>query len=388
MQEISEEQKIIWGLLACLETGVGSGTLRRLESWLDRSNVCLNDFWRQPQELAPLAGWKEEQVAALVKLQAEWNVEKFAAYLEKRQIKLVYISERQYPVLLRFIPDFAPVLFYRGQIEVLTRVGLAVVGARRVTGYGRAVIEELISGALRPVTIVSGMMNGVDELAHRRALQLGMATAAFLGYGLENVWPQHLAALKDEIVAAGGVLVSEFAPWIAPLPRRFPMRNRLVAGSSVATLVIEAAAKSGSLITANLALDYGREVLSVPGSIFNELSVGTLGLIKRGAIPVTQTEEIVEALLASQPGVVSEDFWAGLELRQAEKTGMTLVRTQPELTDEWQQRVWQQLQGQKLDTEGLCAALDAGQEVIMAVGMLELAGLVERGEDGRWQVVG
>ncbi len=383
MKQISQDEKLTWALLACLEAGVGAGALRQLHSWLENNHLSVREFWAEAEKWAPLAGWKSGRLAAIQALRERFTLDAWVEYLAARGIGVLHISDDAYPPLLRFIPDYAPVLFYRGDPGILAHGGLAVVGARAVTAYGRAVIEELIDAHLSGVTIISGMMNGVDELAHRRALAGGLATAAFLGYGLQHVWPRFLADLPEAIVASGGVVISEFAPWVAPLPRRFPMRNRLVAGSSVATLVVEAAEKSGSLITANLALDYGREVMSVPGPIFSQLSLGTLELIRKGATPVGSSAQILQVLAGCKLMGKDEDFYANLLCLDNDGQHQN-AQQRVNITDPWQIKVWEELGGRSVSSEELCERLGAEQEVMTAVAMLELAGYIVQGADGRW----
>ncbi len=390
MQKITDEQKYTWALLACAEGGVGAAELRRLQLWLDNNGLAIGDFWERFDECVRLAGWKESKVEAVRELRQEWTVAKFAEYLREHQIKVTHITDADYPVLLRFIPDFAPVLFYQGDLAVLSRAALAVVGTRQVTAYGETVIKELLTAPLDGVTIVSGMMHGVDALAHRQALARGWPTAAFLGYGLQLCWPRSVTALKGQIVANGGVIVSEFAPWCEPLPWRFPARNRLVAGASAATLVVEAAAKSGSLITAQLALDYGREVMAVPGSIFSPLSVGCLELIKKGALPVVSAAEIAAGLRATSLSMVGESYWQTLGVASSGGSCLAPAASKPTtvktFVDAWQEKVYRQLSGRPLESEELCRACGGEAEVLAACGLLELAGEIARGEDGKWRV--
>jgi len=176
---------------------------------------------------------------------------------------------------------------------------LAVVGARKFSSYGKQVAESLVFELAKAgLTIVSGLALGIDSLAHSAALSAGGRTISVLGSGLDrqSIYPSSNRYLVDKIIAADGLILSEFPLGTQPLKHNFPQRNRLISGLSVGTLVIEASEKSGSLITAKFALEQNREVLAVPGSIYNPSSAGTNWLIKQGAAVVTKTEDVLNAL--------------------------------------------------------------------------------------------
>jgi DNA processing protein len=209
------------------------------------------------------------------------------------------ISAETYPVGLLEIPDTPEVLYTVGAELEPDGIYLAVVGSRTHTRYGAEVCDKLIRGlAGTNIYIVSGLALGIDSVAHRSAIKAGLRTIAMPGSGLsENVlYPATNLSLAKQILASGGTLVSEFEPEFKATKWSFPRRNRLMAGIAQATLVIEATDKSGTLITARLALDYNRDVLAVPGPITSENSLGSNLLIKQGATPITRSEDILEAL--------------------------------------------------------------------------------------------
>jgi DNA processing protein len=204
-------------------------------------------------------------------------------------------GDPRYPVLLRAIPT-PPALFARGALSDDDALALAIVGSRRPTPYGLAVAERLASDlAARGVTIVSGLARGIDTAAHRGALAAGGRTLAVLGCGLDVVYPLENRALARAIEAQGA-LVSQFAPGVPALPGHFPARNRTLAGLALGVVVIEAADRSGALITAGFAGDLGREVFAVPGRITSPTSAGTNRLIQDGAKLVTCWQDIVSEL--------------------------------------------------------------------------------------------
>lgn len=205
----------------------------------------------------------------------------------------------EFPKRLLEIPQPPKTLNYRGKLPPSDIKLLSVVGSRKYTSYGKQVVDELL-GSLRgyPVGIVSGMALGIDSLAHEAALANNIFTLAIPGGGLadESLYPATHKRLAYRILDAGGGLLSEFEPTFKATKWSFPQRNRLVAGISHATLLIEAAEKSGTLITARMATDYNRELLVVPGSIFSKNSAGVHQFLKLGATPVTSAKDILEVL--------------------------------------------------------------------------------------------
>ncbi len=201
-----------------------------------------------------------------------------------------------YPALLEACTDPPLVLHVRGSLEPQDLISLAIVGSRRATPYGIEVAEHL-SGDLagRGITIVSGLARGIDAVAHRAALEAGGRTIAVLGSGLDVVYPREHRLLAERIARSGAV-VSELPLASPPLPGHFPRRNRIVSGLAVGTLVIEAAEKSGSLISARLALEENREVFAVPGPITSRNSAGVHRLIQDGAKLVTNAKDVIEEL--------------------------------------------------------------------------------------------
>lgn len=204
-----------------------------------------------------------------------------------------------YPALLAQIPDPPGRLWIRGEAdpEVLARPAVSIVGARACSGYGRSVSRLLATEAAQAgAVVVSGLARGVDGEAHRGALAGGGVTVAVLGCGVDRDYPAAHAELARQIVAAGGLVVSEYEPGVEPAPWRFPARNRIIAGLALATVVVEARERSGALITADFALEDGREVLAVPGEITSPLSAGTNALLRLGATPATCAADVLEAV--------------------------------------------------------------------------------------------
>ena len=201
-----------------------------------------------------------------------------------------------YPALLAAIHDPPPQLFVRGNGEdaILDRTAVAVVGARACSAYGRSVTRSLSRElAAAGLVVVSGMARGIDGEAHRGALDAGGITVAVLGCGIDRDYPAAHAELARRICEQG-LIVSEYEPGVEPAPWRFPARNRIIAGLCEATVVVEARERSGALITADFALEEGRDVFAVPGEITSSLSGGTNALLRIGATPVTRADDVLE----------------------------------------------------------------------------------------------
>ena len=251
-----------------------------------------------------------------------------------RGIQFITSEDEEYPVRLKEIYDYPMGLCVKGRLPAKDSPAAAIVGARENTEYGRAMAEwygrELSAAG---VWVVSGLARGTDSAAHRGALQAGGRTAAVLGSGVEVCYPRENQALYREI-GEKGCLISEFGPWDSPLAGNFPMRNRIISGMSDAVVVVEAREKSGSLITAALALDQGREVLAVPGRRTDPLSAGCNRLIKSGA-QLTDTPGDVLELLRIQSGKLGGlQEKNGKGLAKKEKMVYSCLDLQPKFLDE------------------------------------------------------
>src|SRR6185312_7186691 len=240
------------------------------------------------------------------------------AYLDRLEadgFRFLPRSSPRFPPLLRAIHDPPAGLFLRGGAapELLARPAVAIVGARAASGYGASVARNLGRElAAAGLVVVSGLARGIDAEAHRGALETPGTTVAVLGCGIDRDYPAAHAELARR-VADAGLIVSEYAPGVEPAPWRFPARNRIVAGLCAATVVVEARERSGALITADLALEEGREVFAVPGEIRSALSAGTNALLKLGASPLTDAADVLDVYgLASRNDPVDDELLAHL----------------------------------------------------------------------------
>ncbi len=238
----------------------------------------------------------EARSARFAAFARSFDTRTYVETLERRGLRWLGRSDRRFPPLLRAISDSPSGMFLRGEAapELLASPAVAIVGARACSGYGAQVARmlgrELAAAGL---VVVSGLARGVDGEAHRGALDGGGATVAVLGCGVDRDYPAAHADLAGRI-AATGLIVSEYAPGVEPAPWRFPARNRIVAGLAHATVVVEARERSGALITADFALEEGREVFACPGEITSALSAGTNALLRLGATPLTSSGDVLE----------------------------------------------------------------------------------------------
>jgi DNA processing protein len=318
-----DDRDLCWLALNLVFYGPGAAT-RRLFS---RFSSVTDVFRAAPADFEGLrldGAAAEAVVTGLAIDRARGELEK----IERKGYTLLTFDGPGYPGHLREIFDPPFVLYCEGDPETLRNPAVAVVGARRPTPYGRAVAEK-IAGDLagRGCVIASGLAAGIDACAHRGALRKGR-TVAVLGSGLDVPYPWENRGLQREIAGRGAV-VTEYALGTPPLAENFPVRNRIISGLSLGLVVVEAAAKSGSLITAKLALSQDREVMAVPGNVTSPLSVGPNGLIRDGARPVGSWEDVADGL----PSPWRENLLAQGEEKE-ENSGASLSRDERRLLDE------------------------------------------------------
>jgi DNA processing protein len=280
----------------CLKSvpGIGNHLFKRL---INRFNLPDSVFQASAQELLQVEGISARQVAAIQNFKTPDSVKRELAQVDQKKIKVTTLTDPAYPALLREIPDPPPYLYVSGNLDGSPR-NIAVVGSRNATEYGISTTQKLCADlSAFGITIISGMAVGIDTAAHHGALAGRGKTIAVLGSGLNNIYPSENIKLFKRISESGAV-ISEFALDTEPEAHNFPIRNRIISGMSLGTVVVEATRKSGSLITARLAVDQNREVFAVPGSIQSFKSTGTHTLIKQGAKLVENAQDVLEELSA------------------------------------------------------------------------------------------
>ena len=287
----------IYQAMLLMAPGIGSLKLKKLVEYFGDAETV----WRSShKELLKSGILSSNESDGLLSLRERTDTVETSEHLTRLGIRLCSIADKEYPQLLRNIFEPPPLLFYRGNIHG-DSLYLAVVGSRHSTPYGRNVAHSFSEKLSRAgVTIVSGAAKGIDTAAHEGALTAGAGTVAVLGCGVDVAYPIENTQLLDHIISAGCV-ISEYPPGTPPIPGQFPARNRIVAGMSVGVLVVEAAVKSGALITADIALNENRDVYAVPGSVFSNASRGTHRLIQQGARLIGSAEDILDELGLSTP---------------------------------------------------------------------------------------
>ena len=351
----------------------GSQNQRALRDWLRfQAALCLAPVLAR--DCLEVAGG--DPVAALARsgrrcAQGDRQVEAWIRELRRRGIRAVPCTAPAYPPRILALRDPPPLLLVRGNIDDLRRPGVAIVGARAATRYGRGVAEELAGELARAgIVVVSGLARGIDGAAHTAALAGGGRTVAVIGSGLDVVYPPEHRALADRIGRAGAV-VSELPLGRPPAAPHFPLRNRLISGLVLAVVVVEARSRSGSLITARHALNQGREVLVVPGPIDSPHAQGSNALLRDGARPVLEPIDVLESISSpfASPGVAEPESSAA-----------------PDAPD--QARIYGRLREGPTprDALGRELAWPPGRLALALTG-LEIGGWIETERDGRLRAV-
>lgn len=347
--------RVFWVLLSMVSQ-VGPARFKRLLEVFGEPEAA----WKAGPRALAEAGLDRRAIEGLAELRAKLDPAEVWGRIQRLGVTVLTLDDPAYPEHLGHISDPPPVLYLRGELLPADRWAVAVVGTRRMTAYGRQVVERLVPELARAgVTVVSGLARGVDAAAHRATLEAGGRTVAVLGSGLDRLYPTEHAPLAREITARGAV-VSEFPLGTPPDALNFPRRNRIISGLAMGTLVIEANETSGALITADFALEQGRDVFAVPGSILSPASAGPNWLVKEGAKPVTSARDVLEELnltAVAQHQAVRE----ALPENETEAALLRLLSSEPLHVDEL----------------GRSSALPAAA-VSSALTMLELKGLVRQ----------
>jgi len=297
---IPEDEKIYWA--AFYHLGInGEKNLRRLIKKFGNSKEAWEYFYNL--DINNVETLHCNVSTEMVNKIKNFSLEKLKSDLEKFNINLVTLDSPEYPAKLKQIKNPPLVLYYKskhvgaGFKPAPTENMLAVVGTRRSTAYGKQALNSLLPAIVkRNIAIVSGLARGIDIQAHKITLEHNGKTIAVLAGGLDQIYPPEHKKFAEDIVEAGGAIISEHPPGTQYLRQYFPARNRVISGLSDAVLVVEAKEKSGALITADFAFSQEKKVLAVPGSIFSAQSRGVNGIFKKGALPVQKPEDILEAL--------------------------------------------------------------------------------------------
>lgn len=314
-------------------------------------------------------GCREDTSMLAMNRLEEFDPEAYAGILRKRDIRFLSFEDEEYPPSLREISDAPIFLYAMGDLGVLNQPCLGMVGTREMSEYGKRVVGMLVPDIIRAgMVTVSGLAFGIDAEVAKETVATGGRTVAVLGHGLGMIYPKQNERLAEEIVQKGGLILSEFPLDTRPDKYTFPARNRIIAGLSLGTVVVEAALESGSLITAELALEYGREVFAVPGQIFDSHYAGCHQLIARGhAKLVTSASEIltdIGIVSSAQGGAPVQSYTP--ETPEEEQI-LKILTTMPMVLDDLAEKT-------ELPPSALSATLT----------MLEIRGIVKNIGGGKW----
>jgi DNA processing protein len=273
------------------------------ELFLALDSNSLRSFGCTPKQIKQITN-KPSKLFAIVD---QWCASEFN--------NLICFYDKEYPELLRQIASAPPLLYIQGNMHALKQQQVAIVGSRNPSHYGRRIAYDIaMQLATHRLGVCSGLALGIDSCAHQGVVDVAGNTVAVMGCGLNQIYPALNKKLAADIVATGGAIISEFAPHVKPCATNFPRRNRLVSGLSLGVIVIEAALKSGSLITANYAADQGRAVMAFPGSIYNALSFGCHQLLREGAVLVRDVSDIFSELRLDIN--ISEQHFANINMQK------------------------------------------------------------------------
>lgn len=317
---------------------------------------------------------KPKQIKSFEKIEKKLDakIEEVEKILEKEKIKIVNITDFNYPSLLREIPDLPILLFYKGDLSYNPEKSIAIVGTRKLTEYGKFQCERFTSAlCAEGYSIISGLAMGIDSIAHIEALKNGSKCIGVIGSGHLHVFPESNWQLYAKVLEKGGCIISEFLPDEKPRREYFPMRNRIIAGMSKSTLVVEAAQKSGSIITAKLAFDYNREVYAVPADLIRQNSQGCNEIIQKDiAKLVISPQDIIEA---------AEDF-----IKQKYEPTISTSFDYSHLPKE-KQEIVKIILHEPIYTDNLSEKIQTNiAELNFQLTELELEGVISRTADGKW----
>lgn len=273
-----------------LVTDIGSIRLHKLLEFFEKPE----NIFKAPLEKLMAVSGIGEKIADRVRSLKKEDLDKELALVKKYGLKIFTQEDKEYPENLKNIPDPPIVLYVKGRLQEEDKFSIAIVGSRRASFYGLDNARKFAGDlAAKGFTVISGMARGIDTYAHRGALKQAGRTLAVMGSGFNHIYPKENKGLAEEI-AQNGAVISEFPIDTEPLKQNFPRRNRVISGLSLGVLVAEAAQNSGALITADFALEQGREVFALPGKVDSRNSFGTNGLIKQGAKLVSCVDDIIE----------------------------------------------------------------------------------------------
>lgn len=323
------------------------------------------------KELENIDGLSIKKAQNFIKLRDKVNIDKVLADVESRGINFLTLEDSNYPVMLKNIENPPVVLYYKGKLfDCNLDKTLAVVGSRKASTNSRNNLKKIISGlANTDICIVSGLASGIDTIAHTSAIENNLKTIGVIASGFDYTYPTQNKTLYESIENSYGAVITEYYPTFEPIKFRFPQRNRIVSGLSYGTLVAEAGIQSGALITANLTLEQGRELMCIPGDISNPNTQGIYKLLKNGATMITESSDILEAL--------------GWEIKKEVQTQLTLPTLS---TDE--EKIYENIRIEERGVDELLALTGLDLEnLLMNLTTMELKGIIRSVNGDRYRAV-
>lgn len=298
--------------------GIGSVRFKQIQAHFGD----LSTAWHAPIEIFREIGLPDKVVTNIFELRRSLDLDRYYEQVLQGDAHVLTLLDQDYPRLLKEIDQAPPVIYVRGSLLPADEFAVAMVGTRRVTAYGQQVTRDTSTYlAGHGLTIVSGLARGVDALAHQHALQAGGRTIAVLGCGVDVIYPPEHRQLAEAIVE-NGALISDYPLGTQPEGSNFPPRNRVISGLSLATIVVEAGERSGALITADFAVEQGRDVFAVPGNVFSPASRGTNRLIQKGAYVLVSPQDVLDLLDLSQV----EDYKDARQVLPADTTEAKILQ--------------------------------------------------------------
>lgn len=338
-----------------LVRGIGAVRFQQVLSYFGDLSIA----WHAPAEAFKEAGLPARALNNFLRLREETDLDELYDSILEKDVQVLTLPDEDYPQLLKQIDQSPPVLYVRGRLLPSDDFAVAMVGTRRISAYGQQITRDTsLYLAGHGLTIVSGLARGVDALAHQSALQAGGRTIAVLGSGVDVIYPPEHRQLAEAIIENGAV-ISDYPLGTQPEGINFPPRNRIISGLSLATVVVEAGERSGALITADFAVEQGRDVFAVPGNVLSPVSKGTNRLIQKGAYALVSPQDVLDVLDLSQV----QDFKAARQALPADTT---------------EAKILQSMNYEPVHVDEICNAVGlAVEKVTAALTMMELKGLVQ-----------
>ncbi len=360
---MSDEKKYWIGFN--LVRGIGSVRFQQIKNYFGDLSVA----WNAPGESFKQAGLPGRAVSNFLKLRKQIDLDKVYESILEKDIKVLTLLDDDYPRLLKEIDQSPPVIYVKGALTPADEFAIAIVGTRRVSEYGQQITRDTsIFLAGHGLTIVSGLARGVDGIAHRHALEAGGRTIAVLGSGVDVIYPPEHRKLA-EAISENGAVISDYPLGTQPEGVNFPPRNRIISGLSLGTIVVEAGDRSGALITADFALEQGRDVFAVPGNVLSPASRGTNRLIQNGAYAMVSPQDVLDVLNLSE----LESIKTARQVLPADKT---------------EARILQVMNFEPMHIDEICNEVSLSvDKVSAALTMMELKGLVQHVGAMRYAVV-